>query len=490
VAVVASDAVDARAGSDQRSEQARQQVGWLALSVALLAFAAIALPVVINAAPLSDDYHFCARGQEGEVLGQYASEAWADTGIVRPARFLTWFLIAGLCPSVPFSVVVLVPLALKLTTCALLFALLTDLRLPAPWPHLGTAALLLEPLGTEAALWPSAVHVPLGLSIALAALICYRRGYVKTGALLTLGASLSVEQVIFAFPLAAWLASPPQRRRTAAVTAGVVVFSVLVAYAVFPGTNPRQAVGLTNRLLNVVQDPTWFLAFPAVGLGIHSGALALWWSFPFGLGLVVLGAHFGRRAGAVAFTAPAPYRWPLTRGALVGLALLILLNVPLLVTETGQSPRTFTPTWLAVSALIAVGGARWKPRRPQLAGALAGVYAAVAVLSLALSSWVRVETVSFNHASAQWLAEQVEDGDVVAICDVPRTAVDPAPAGSFHLHAWHTEYPGAFHFETGIRAGEWRRSGQQYWGASCPDLRDADVVVSFEDLQRAWRGSP
>jgi hypothetical protein len=87
--------------------------------------------------------------------------------VVRPARFVELFLISKGCRSVPFDLLILAPLALKFTAAWLLYGLIRDLRLPRPWPELGTAVWLLGPLGTEAALWPSALHVLLGLVFSL-----------------------------------------------------------------------------------------------------------------------------------------------------------------------------------------------------------------------------------------------------------------------------------------------------------------------------------
>src|SRR4029434_3433819 len=96
--------------------------------------------------------------------------------------------IAGLCQRIPFGFVILIPLALKLGVALMLRGLLRDLRLPAPCPEIGAALCLLEPLGTEAALWPSALHLHLGLGLALGALRLYRRGRLGWAAVVTLAA--------------------------------------------------------------------------------------------------------------------------------------------------------------------------------------------------------------------------------------------------------------------------------------------------------------
>jgi hypothetical protein len=87
----------------------------LALSAALLML--LALPVLIRGQPLADDYLFCLRPVT-EGYGSYIAEMWRDTGIVRPARFLELLLISKMCGSVPFGLVILVPLALKFVVSA------------------------------------------------------------------------------------------------------------------------------------------------------------------------------------------------------------------------------------------------------------------------------------------------------------------------------------------------------------------------------------
>jgi len=102
-------------------------------------------------------------------------------------------------------------------------------------------------------------------------------------------------------------------------------------------------------------------------------------------------------------------------------------------------------------------------------------------LSLALSVFVRVRTATFNHAAAQWIAARTQDGSIVAVCDVDRTVVNPAPLGSFHLHEFHGAWSSWIQYHTGRRV-EIRRSGLRYWGSRCPDLRGASLVISFPRL--------
>ena len=450
----------------------------------------IVAPVVWHGAPLADDYDLCVRPAALGGLDAFLQVIWQEFGAVRPARFIEVTLVHALCGRVPFGVLLLVPLVLKFLTAWLLFLLLRDLRLPDPWPAAGTALWLLEPLGTEAALWPAALHIHLGLALVLAALLAARRGRYWLAGLAAVGACLSVEQVIFALPLTFVLFTPPERRRQSGLIALAVAIGVLILYALFPGDNVRQAMSLADRVAAVVKDPRWYIAYPATGLGLHSGALALWWALPWSLLALAGGAAAGAAAGP-RLLRPAPDRPPLEAAALrrwaVRIVVLVgLVNLPLLVTEVGHSARTFTPTWLVLCGVAAAGGAAARWRRPRRSGGVIGALVAVAVLSLTLSAWVRVETVRFDEASAVWLAEQTEDGDVIALCDVPRTVVEPAPLGSFHLHAYHFQWDGVLRYHAG-RSAELRRSSERYWGARCPDLEGADLVLDFDELLDAAR---
>jgi hypothetical protein len=151
----------------------------------------------------------------------------------------------------------------------------------------------------------------------------------------------------------------------------------------------------------------------------------------------------------------------------------------------GHTPRTFTPTWLILAAVVPVAASRVRWRRPRLVGAAGGLFAVAALLSLALSVWVRLETAEFNQAATRYLAERVPDGGVVAVCGVPRTVVTPAPVGSFALHEFAYDWAAedAMRYYTG-RDAEMRLGGP-LWGTGCPDLGGADLVVGFDELRRA-----
>jgi hypothetical protein len=170
--------------------------------------------------------------------------------------------------------------------------------------------------------------------------------------------------------------------------------------------------------------------------------------------------------------------------------LLLLVNLPLIVTlPRGYTPRTFTPSWLVLVVVAAMVLSRLRWRRPQLAGAAAGGFAVVALLSLSLSVWVRVETVEFTRSSSRWLAAHVPEGGSVEVCEVPRNVVQPAPVGAFALHEFHWEWAAqdATRYYTG-RDLSVRRAGR-YWSRPCPSVPRADLTLTFAELQRASRGS-
>jgi hypothetical protein len=493
VAIERGTASDAEGRIQGDVEQVRAAIAgrWLLVVVAVL-FLVVVMPVVVEGAPLADDYHTCLRPVEDGSYRPFLADSWRELGAVRPARFLEIAAIAGLCQRIPFGLVILIPLALKLGVAVMVRGLLRELRLPAPWPEVGAALWLLEPLGTEAALWPSALHLHLGLGLALGALRLYRRGRLGWAALVTLAACLCAEQVIFAFPLAVWLLTPRERRRAAVMTAAAVVVAVLAVYATWPGADFRTAVPVSRRLEAFVVDPDWYVIFPAAGLGLHSGLNALLWAFPFSVAVLAVGVAAGARVGPVLLAGPSGQglqRRAVLRGGLGVAGLLLLVNLPLIVTlPRGYTPRTFTPSWLVLAVAAATVLSRLPWRRPRLAGATAGAFAAIALLSLALSVSVRVETAEFTRSSSRWLAARVPEGGTVEVCEVPRNAVQPAPVGAFALHEFHWDWAAqdATRYYTG-RDLTVRRSGR-YWPGPCPSTPRADLTVTFAELQRASEG--
>jgi hypothetical protein len=444
-------------------------------------FLMVSAPVVWRGAPLGDDFHNCL-GPIGRGLGGFLDTSWERLGVIRAARFVEILLTTGVCQSLPFGVAIAVPLALTLLVAVLLRLLLRDLGVPPIWADVGAAVWLLQPLGSEAALWPAALHVPLGLALALGSLLLFRRGHAVWAAVAAAGAFLSVEQVIFALPPAVWLSTPQGRRsRSTAVAAGVAG-TTLVAFLLWPGSDPRLQATLGARIVGALRDPLFYLEYPAVGLGVHSMPLAVAWAFPLSLVALLGGGAVGAWLGPRAAAATRPGR---VLPRVLGAALLVLLvNVPVVLAVPRQgSPRIFTPTWLVLAAAVGMIGPAVRWRRPALAGAVAGLVAAGALLSLAWSVQVRVASADLVEHAARRLGAQVQDGDVVALCGVPRTVVEPAPRGAFAVHEFVYDWAAAdaVAFYSG-RHVQFRLAGA-LWPTPCPDSRDVDVVVWFDDLR-------
>jgi hypothetical protein len=493
---VQSEATDMVVGQSSAAERRpagvpRQDLAALLLGAGL--FTMLCLPVIIRGAPLADDFHNCVEPARAG-LGTFFAASTERLGAVRPARFLEILVTTGVCQHLPFGFAIAVPLGLTLLVAVLLRLLLQDLGVPAPWPTVGAVLWLAQPLGTEAALWPAALHVPLGLALAVCALLLHRRGHSGWAAVATLGACLSAEQVILALPVAVWLTAPVQRRRPATIVTLVVVVGVLAAYAVWSGADPRLQVPVGERLRGVVADPAFYVLFPAVGLGVHSIPLAIRWAFPVSVAVLGAAALLGWRVGPVLgdHHQARPTGGPaLARRTLLILLLIALVNLPLIVQAPRQgSPRTFTPTWLVLVVAAAAAGSRVRWRRPRLLGTALGLFVGGAVLSLALSVSARVHTADFNEAAVRLLAERVPDGGVVAICDVPRTAVTPAPRGAFAVHELIYDWAArdTLYYYTG-RNAEFRLAGP-LWGTHCPNTVGADVVVRFGELRRAAGAAP
>lgn len=454
------------------------------LAVVSAGFAVLAVPVLGRAAPLLDDHFVCARVAEMGLVRHLVDEHLPFRGIVRPIHMLEISWIGALCGSVPFWVLILPGLGLTIWVAWALRGLLRDLGLASPWPEVAGVVWLLQPLGFEAALWPSAVHLPLGLGLALVSLRRFRAGRVTAGVVLAVLAYLCNE-VMFVLPLLVWLATPtPQRRRATAWTVAPAVL-VLALYAVWPGSSARTAVGLTDRIVNVFRDPRFYLRFPVIGLGLHSIPSATVWAFPGSLLALLAGAA----AGAVGWPrlldgSPVRPRGDVMRWLAVAVVLVVLVNLPSLsVAPRDDSPRIFTPTWLLVSGLVAYAGAHTHWRRPLLGGAVAGLLAAGAVLSLALSAAVRADNVEFARRALSTIAERTDEGDVVAVCDTPFKQHPDAPAGAFALHDFQPDYELAslaLRYHTG-RSADIRVAAP----GPCPATQVADLVLTFDELQAA-----
>jgi hypothetical protein len=459
-----------------------ERLGRVVLLAAIVAFAAIALPVVWRGAPLADDFHNCIAPSEVG-LGGFFAASWRFMGTVRPARFAEILLTAGVCRRLPFGIAIMVPLLLTVAIAFLARGLLRDMGTPPPWADFGGAMWLLQPLGTEAGLWPAALHVPLGLALVLVGLRLHIRGRHGWAALASVGASLSVEQVILALPVAVWFVVPAPRRRPAMQITAVVALTALIVFAGWHGSDPRLRSGLAERLAGLIRDPLFVVAFPGVGLGLHSIPLAIGWALPWS---VIALAAGGVAGGLIAKRIPpaGSLSWRDAAVEIVGLAILIVIvSAPVMMNVPHYgSPRLFTPTWLALAIGVPAIAARMRWKRPLLLGAAAGVFAAGAVLSLALSVSVRLITADINEQIARVIAAQVADGAEVAICGVRRTVTRPAPRGAFSLHEFMYEWGAhdVLAYYTG-RQARFQLAGE-LWGRPCPHVPDVDAVINFDEL--------
>jgi hypothetical protein len=462
------------------------QSGSAVLWTAAVAFVAIALPVVWRGAPLADDFNNCIAPIELG-LGGFMEASWHQLGALRPARFLEILLTASVCRSVPFGVAIVVPLLLTLGVAVMVRGTLRDLGTAPLWASIGGALWLLQPLGTEAGLWPAALHVPLGLCLALAAVRSYRRARHGWAAVANLGAALSVEQMILPLPLIAWLVAPSSERWRAAATSGGLAAGVIASFVLWPGENPRLREGVSERIAGLVADPTFYIGFPAVGLGLHSIPLAVWWALPWSVAVLALGALAGWRFGVYLDTPNRPVgRREMWRGVVALAVVILLVNVPVIFATPQQgSPRVFAPTWLVLAAAGGLAGAAVRWRRPRLLGTVGGLLAAGAVLSLMFSVSVRLDSADFTARAANVIATRVGDGASVAVCQVQRTVVEPAPRGAFAVHEFIYEWAAerALAYYTGREATIYL-SGE-LWDRACPPEPDVDAVIGFDELLAA-----
>jgi hypothetical protein len=449
----------------------------------IFAFCAIATPVVWRGAPLADDFNNCVAPLELG-LGGFLKASWHQLGAIRPARFLEILVSGSICGSLPFGLAILVSLLLTIAVAFLARGVLRDLGTSALWANVGGALWLLQPLGTEAGLWPAALHVPLGLALALIAVRLYRSGRLGWGAVANLGAALSVEQVILPLPLVAWLVAPVGGRRRAAAASAAVAAGALASFMLWPGANPRLRVGILERISGLAADPSFYVGFPAVGMGMHSIPLAVWWALPWSVVLLALGAVVGWLIGphlaAANRTLP---RRDLLRGLVAFTAIIVLVNVVVVFAVPQQgSPRVFAPTWLVLALGGGVGGAAVQWHRPRLLGAAGGLFAAGALLSLIFSVWVRLQSADFTVRAADLVAARIPEAGRVAVCNVRRTVVESAPRGAFAVHDFIYEWAAerALQYYTGrhatiLLAGE-------LWNRPCPSVPNVDAVISFGEV--------
>ena len=458
---------------------------WLA--GATVAFVLAGMPILYRGAPLADDFTNCLE-PVNDGLASTLVASWERLGPVRPARFVEILLTTGVCQSLPFGFAIAVPLALSVAVAWLLRGLLTDMGAPRPWPEVAGVVWLLQPLGTEAALWPAALHVPLGLALALAALRLHLRGAHLGAGVLALASFLSLEQAILALPLAVWLIVPDRQR--AAATSGALAVVVLAVYLMAPGADPRLQVSLADRVTAIIGDPLFLPGYAAVGTGVHSIPLAVVWALPLSGLLLLAGAGVGWWLAARG----TPYKPAdvldapgMRRAALGVLGLVAAANVPVLASIPLQgSPRVFAPTWLILAGAVGALGWRLPLRLPmtgrRLVAAGIGTAAVGAALSIALSVNVRLLSADAVEDAAHALAAATEDSATIAVCDVDRTVTSPAPRGAFATHELIYEWAAAAALEYySGRQATFDLAGP-LWDAPCPDPDDVNVHVGFDAL--------
>ena len=286
------------------------QCGVTLLFIVASLFLLVALPVVVRGAPLRDDFDVCLSPRWTSGAERMLAELWPEWGAVRLlGRFIEQSIIGDLCGAVPFGAIIAIPLLTTFAVAFVLRGLLYDLEIPKPWPEIGTALWFLQPLGTEASLWPVALHIPLGLLLALVALRLYRHGRVAPAAVSSLAACWNLEQVLFALPLAVWVITPARHRRRAIVVSSVVFLVLLTIFMRWPGGSTRTAVPLTDRILAIVTDPLWYVQYPAIGTGAVSIPLAVRWAFPWSVLVLAVGSLLGVRYAPVLIPAPEFRRW-------------------------------------------------------------------------------------------------------------------------------------------------------------------------------------
>ena len=464
-------------------DHAASRIGRAVFVLAVICFLAIAAPVVWRGAPLADDFNNCVAPTELGIDG-FIAASWRQLGAIRPARFLEILVTANVCRSLPFGVAIMVPLLLTLTVAVLVRGTLRDFGVASIWANIGGALWLLQPLGTESGLWPAALHVPLGLALALVAVRLYRRGRLAWAALANLAAALSVEQTILPLVLTAWLVAPARERRRATFTSMIVAAAVIASFVLWPGRNPRLRAGVADRLAGLVADPSFYVGYPAVGLGAHSIPLAIQWALPWSVVLLAAGAIVGWLIGPHLARGSRPVRRDIIlRGFVAAAAIVVLTNIVVVLAVPQQgSPRVFAPTWLVLAIALPMCAASVNWRRPRLLGVVGGSFAAGALLSLALSVWVRLHSADFTQRAAEVIAARIEEGSRVAVCDIPRTVVQPAPRGAFAVHDFIYEWAAerALVYYTG-RHAKVHLAGE-LWNRPCPPVRNVDATVRFDEL--------
>jgi len=177
---------------------------------------------------------------------------------------------------------------------------------------------------------------------------------------------------------------------------------------------------------------------------------------------------------------------------IVGLGLVAAVNIPVVFAVPHQgSPRLFAPTWLVISGMVGLIGPLLPWRRFRSWGAVAGIMGAGALLSMAFSVWVRLETASFTESASRQIAKTVPNGAVVAVCGISRTVVQPAPRGAFAIHEFLDEGTAQHSlYYYAKRRARFVLAGEVWTDRSCPHTDDVDRVMAFSDLLMRWRNQP
>lgn len=464
------------------------RAAWTILAVAAVLLVLTAAPVLLRGGPMADDYATCVASDADGVIGFLRGDM-AYRGAVRPVRYLNAAWVGALCGDVPFGVIMLLPLVATLWAGVQVHRLLSATGVSPAWSGAAGAAWLLNPVGLEIATWPAAAHVPIGLGAALlAARLLRARRWSAALASAVLGV-LCLEQLIFVLPLLAWAAAPTDRRRGALAAAISVSVVVLAVYSVFPGLDERTTASVADRLVAPFQDLQWYIRFPAIGLG--AGALpgtirwaGLWTVVAVAAGGVLGGWLLG---GALRATPNPPSsqmsRRELLQTAAVGLSVVLLLNLPSIVTvPRDTSPRIFAPTWMAMSVALGLIGARLPLRRPVVAGAVLGCAAALSALALGFAADVRVRHAELSEQLLARIASEVPQDGSVVLCAVPPKLVPNAPAGAFALHDLFYDWVA----EPALLHHEGRRASVRVFHPRepCPTEPAADLHVSLDELLR------
>jgi hypothetical protein len=274
--------------------------------------------------------------------------------------------------------------------------------------------------------------------------------------------------------------------------AGLVSLSVsafvLFIYIAWHGANqdPRVAASIGERIRSI---PLHFLDYgvvmPAIGLGLFSIPLAVKWALPYSLLILLGGVTLGWSVGPrLLHSETSPAAWPNRSQVLVAFLLLVtLINFPVAAGPYHpHSPRVFTPTWLALVMFVAFVGSNSKWASPRWIAGIAGVLIAGIILSLALSVSVRVHSANIAERAFHVLAQRLPGGGVIAVCDVQRTIVEPAPNGDFAAHPFILApvAESGLQYYTGVRA-VFHLTGP-LWGTHCTGQAGVDFAIQFRDL--------